>query len=165
MIQSAIGTQLQESKIVSDRVRITWAQLHEKVWVRPLTTWRRSSASPVVVSQKSASASMSPGSGTILKLCPITPQRLTLVAALRSLPYSFAGSAAGRIWTSRSWPAFDREEGSPDRREDWKDIVGTTNRSIAAICYARSIALEPFWPPRPDEHPSLPDVFRWLTDR
>jgi hypothetical protein len=47
MIQSAIGTQLQESNIVSDRVRITWAQLHEKVWARPMTPWRRSWASPV----------------------------------------------------------------------------------------------------------------------
>jgi hypothetical protein len=61
MIQSAIGTQLQESNIVSDRVRITWAQLHQKVWARPMTTWRRSSASPVVVSQKFASAFDCPG--------------------------------------------------------------------------------------------------------
>src|SRR5207245_8407962 len=41
----------------------------------------------------------------------------TLVATLRSLPCSFAGSAAGRIWKLRSSPVFDREEGSPDRRE------------------------------------------------
>jgi len=37
MIQSAIGTQLQESNIVSDRIRIC-AQLHEKVWARPMMT-------------------------------------------------------------------------------------------------------------------------------
>jgi hypothetical protein len=35
---SEIGIQHQESNIVSDRVRITWAHLHEKIWSRPMTT-------------------------------------------------------------------------------------------------------------------------------
>jgi hypothetical protein len=38
MIQSAIRTQLQESDIVSGRVRITRVQLYEKVWAGPMTT-------------------------------------------------------------------------------------------------------------------------------
>jgi hypothetical protein len=69
-----------------------------------MTTWRRkSSASPVVVSQKFASAFDCPGTAA-----GVIGQGF--VAALRSLPCSFAGSAAGRIW-----------EGSPDCREACQD--------------------------------------------
>ena len=89
MIQSAIGTQLQESNIVSDRVRITWAQLHEKVWARPMDDL----AEEFGVSGR--------GLAEICKRLdvPVPPRGYwtkvqnralpTLVAALRSLPCSF----------------------------------------------------------------------------
>jgi len=58
-----------------------------------------------------------------------------------------------------------RDHRTVEKLEGLKDIVGTTNRSFAAIYDARSVALDPSWPPRPGEQPSPLDVFRWLTDR
>jgi hypothetical protein len=90
MIQSAIGIQLQESNIVSDRVRITRAQLHEKVWAWPMTTLGRSSASRSWSRKicKRVDVPVPPlGYWTKLQNRALP----TLVAALRSLLYSFAG--------------------------------------------------------------------------
>ena len=65
---------------------------------------------------------------------------------------------------SRASPVFDREEGITGPWRSLKDIVRTTNRSFAAIYDARSVALDPSWPPRPGDQLSPLDVFRWLTD-
>jgi hypothetical protein len=142
-----------------------WAQLHEKVWVRPMTTLAEEFGSPVVVSQKSASAFdvPVPPRGYWAKLqnhaLPI------LVAALRSLPCSFAGTAAGRIWNLRSSPVFDREEESPDRRETCRISSGLrTDRSLRFVTTGQLLS-SLLGLRVQGEHPSLPDVFRWLTDR
>jgi hypothetical protein len=94
-----------------------WAQLHEKVWARPMTTLAEEFGVSGRGLAKSASAFdvPVPPRGYWAKLQ--NRALPTLVAALRSLPCSFAGSAAGRIWNLRSSPVFDREEESPDRRE------------------------------------------------
>jgi hypothetical protein len=71
-----------------------------------------------VVSQNPASAFDVPvlplGYWASFKIVRCRPCRR---AALRSLRCSFAGSAAGRIWSLRWPPILDREEGSPDRGE------------------------------------------------
>jgi hypothetical protein len=99
MIQSAIGTQLQESNIVSDRVRINRAQLHEKAWARPMTTLAEEFGVSGRGLVKSASAFdvPVPPRGYWAKLQ--NRALPTLVAALRSLPCSFPGSAGGGFGT------------------------------------------------------------------